>query len=505
MPKIICKKCEHEYDPVDKGVCPNCGSMETNLDDKDTSVELEAAPDLVEEKAVHQLILEYQHLKLEKSQHGTVPLRLTNPNEYNIKEINFCATSAAFLENKIEERITARLKSGNSTRIIPCDFDITDRTGPYSAKVDIIVVDTKDLPAVFSGLFYINIRELGYQPPKIDLTNTRIIGSDIDVEASEIAFGENKIVGSNITIKQPKESHFGEKSDWLKVSIEFDLEKTKIIQEQRKEKDEAVTPAPPPPPPPLPSATTRAVISYQADGEPSMVHIWSGRECFFGRNHLKSQIVAIRLPNDEANQKWNNYISGKHFGISIKSYKKVILKDYSTNGTFINGKKTEKEVSLKHGDAITLAKSLSLNYYAFRDLSSVRTINQNLNNCRTVLECTTALSSLDMEDVRSKTPIDSILIKRTDSFKNKLEYLLIARSAEIGSGLTVPIQIKHETVDDQHAKLTIDSGNYYIEDLNSKNGTCINGDRVDPYHRIQLAIEDILQIGDVKITFRRLT
>lgn len=61
--------------------------------------------------------------------------------------------------------------------------------------------------------------------------------------------------------------------------------------------------------------------------------------------------------------------------------------------------------------------------------------------------------------------------------------------------------IEHETVSRIHCKLELEDGNYYICDLNSTNGTIVNGTVVDTEERMELRPGDEIQIGQALYVF----
>lgn len=63
----------------------------------------------------------------------------------------------------------------------------------------------------------------------------------------------------------------------------------------------------------------------------------------------------------------------------------------------------------------------------------------------------------------------------------------------IGRSETNDIVISDTTVSRNHGVLTIDGGNYFYEDLNSANGSFINGNRI--IGKVQLRKTDILKLG----------
>lgn len=66
----------------------------------------------------------------------------------------------------------------------------------------------------------------------------------------------------------------------------------------------------------------------------------------------------------------------------------------------------------------------------------------------------------------------------------------------------VQIRIQEPTVSRIHGKLTCIQGEYYLEDLNSKNGTYVNGKRLEPQKPVHLKDGDILVFADMYYYFR---
>lgn len=69
--------------------------------------------------------------------------------------------------------------------------------------------------------------------------------------------------------------------------------------------------------------------------------------------------------------------------------------------------------------------------------------------------------------------------------KNGMQYELSGDSCVIGSGAQADIVIAdNPTVSRKHARIFVNGGDYYIEDLGSTNGTCVNGEMLrerEPY------------------------
>lgn len=65
--------------------------------------------------------------------------------------------------------------------------------------------------------------------------------------------------------------------------------------------------------------------------------------------------------------------------------------------------------------------------------------------------------------------------------------------------------VKNTSVSGQHLALILRHGQFEIEDLDSSNGTRLNGRRLDPFHPSPLADGDRIEAGEVLLHFRRMT
>lgn len=74
-------------------------------------------------------------------------------------------------------------------------------------------------------------------------------------------------------------------------------------------------------------------------------------------------------------------------------------------------------------------------------------------------------------------------------------------SISIGQGNGVDAQIQRDTISHVHAKIECDNSNFYVEDLNSTNGTFINGETLSYKERRKLEKNDIVQFADIRYRF----
>lgn len=69
---------------------------------------------------------------------------------------------------------------------------------------------------------------------------------------------------------------------------------------------------------------------------------------------------------------------------------------------------------------------------------------------------------------------------------------LVKKSLTVGRRGETDIQLKFSNVSGQHCRLTLESGYWFVHDLNSRNGTKVNGrqvvrKRVDPDNKLSIA------------------
>jgi len=87
------------------------------------------------------------------------------------------------------------------------------------------------------------------------------------------------------------------------------------------------------------------------------------------------------------------------------------------------------------------------------------------------------------------------------AFNIDKEQVIIGRISEDADKESLPPDMKLTSrgVSARHARIVFESNNYYIVDLDSTNGTCVND---EPVHlRIKLADGDEIRLGDVIIKF----
>ena len=94
-----------------------------------------------------------------------------------------------------------------------------------------------------------------------------------------------------------------------------------------------------------------------------------------------------------------------------------------------------------------------------------------------------------LKPAKSKVPVSSPLANR----------LAIYGEAIIGRGKGCDISIKEDYISAKHAHIWFDDGEWYLEDLGSRNGTAVNGQRIR--EAVILDPEDVISFGGLNFVF----
>lgn len=95
-------------------------------------------------------------------------------------------------------------------------------------------------------------------------------------------------------------------------------------------------------------------------------------------------------------------------------------------------------------------------------------------------------------------PQGMLLYEGTDNREN---IPLMQPLVKIGKGKGVDAKIEKGTISHFHAQINHEQDTFYIEDLNSTNGTFVNGEGLTYKERKKLAINDIVQFADIRYRF----
>ena len=108
-----------------------------------------------------------------------------------------------------------------------------------------------------------------------------------------------------------------------------------------------------------------------------------------------------------------------------------------------------------------------------------------------------ALTGQDLE-VMDKLSEGRALLIAVKGFSQNVRYLLDEPSVSVGRSMKADILLDDPTVSRRHALFTKVGGTYVIKDLDSLNGTYVNGARIDS---LELRSGDSVIIGRFKMLF----
>lgn len=189
--------------------------------------------------------------------------------------------------------------------------------------------------------------------------------------------------------------------------------------------------------------------------------------------------ISILMGRDKSNQFSLNdkSVSRIHACISIDADRNVILSDWnSSNGTWLRGKKIDAPVQLVPGDVFYLGESaiklaLSNSYEKEKDfVPGMEGVRHNL------------------QGAGQYTPAAS-----------HTRVLNVGSEINIGRDPSNDIVLKHPMVSRFHAKIEFQAGSNIIYDLNSVNGTYVNGRRLEK--SMLLPKDSLIQICGYRYVF----
>lgn len=108
------------------------------------------------------------------------------------------------------------------------------------------------------------------------------------------------------------------------------------------------------------------------------------------------------------------------------------------------------------------------------------------------------IKGMGLTTLNKNTYLKLVNQKDTLPFKVK-EVYPVDKDMAIGRGNQNNIIIKDPHISKRHLKLVKDEGNYYLEDLDSSNGTFVNGDKIMDV--VKLRNGDRIRLGQVEFLF----
>ena len=161
----------------------------------------------------------------------------------------------------------------------------------------------------------------------------------------------------------------------------------------------------------------------------------------------KSNDIVLPMPN----------VSRFHAVIAKKRKEWVITDTFSKTGILVNGKKIEDKSVIEDGDIITIGsiplKFLCAEAVSAQSKTEMRNAAGELNRQNNI-----NIAYAVLVDVKTHRPI-----------------YLRQKDVLIGRGEKADIQINLDTVSSEHARIHLTSRGWALSDLNSHNGTKLNG------------------------------
>lgn len=110
---------------------------------------------------------------------------------------------------------------------------------------------------------------------------------------------------------------------------------------------------------------------------------------------------------------------------------------------------------------------------------------------------------LDIDSIGEEEPITGAylrLLTRRESLSYKVEdFYALGEETTIGRGRQCDIRLDDRFLSKVHARIIEDAGEYYLEDLDSSNGTYLNGEAVKDAPL--LVDRDVVTLGDSEFLF----
>lgn len=95
------------------------------------------------------------------------------------------------------------------------------------------------------------------------------------------------------------------------------------------------------------------------------------------------------------------------------------------------------------------------------------------------------------------------LLNRRESLNFKVEEAYsLDRSISIGREASNNVVIADPFLSKRHAFFLVKDGQVFIEDLNSRNGTFLNGEQINQNEKIELSDGDKIRMGNLEFLFR---
>jgi pSer/pThr/pTyr-binding forkhead associated (FHA) protein len=214
----------------------------------------------------------------------------------------------------------------------------------------------------------------------------------------------------------------------------------------------------------------RVTLEFTDESGFRRVRVSSKQVVRLGRNPEQSDVTVWALPDSLDSEPLNQKVSRVHCQLKIDGRRLIVTDLDSYNGTTVDGNPVGKGKSaeVRSGQRIGLADAL---YYRVNVEGGPKGINA---------------FSLVPTDVPGKT----------------LEHMFLISHAVMGSRPNKALTVRHESISERHARLWIQGGRLWIEDLNSVAGTMVKGGSIIPETPTLIDPPAVIRLGTVAVTIR---
>ena len=213
----------------------------------------------------------------------------------------------------------------------------------------------------------------------------------------------------------------------------------------------------------------------------------------------ESSLLIGRLPGNDIVIE-NDAVSGNHARIVANNDEYVVEDLDSTNGTFVNNKRIRSR-KLKDEDIIVIGKH-ELVFKMAGEGHTDENISTGGSGPMTLRDKTAALDARGYQKLMAQNVYDAnkatLLILNFQDRQIRKYVLQHNKELIIGRRATNDISIENDAVSGKHAKIFAVDDEYCLQDLDSTNGTLVNGKPVKTH---MLKDEDRITIGKHELLF----
>lgn len=433
-----------------------------------------------------------------------------------------------FYKTKIEVRVLGKKEDSTADKGITISFNADKIMGnDFSSMAEIFEKEKKQSTERVSSYsahekqwrrlyIFLDEEETGSKRDELQISRKLKEGADkltkgvkLREDAERLYLRDKKIAGEAFSnaykvLKDARECF--KKVREINPEEEYPLEKVKeitVVMEEIENRIDTLEKEPERPTTKLTAAYLTLVSKQRRIVLFSKERITVGRD---SRNDMVLRLIPYQ-PKEQFLENWQKttQISSIHAEI-INNKGSFYMRDIgsdnagSANGTFINGKKLKplEHHLLTDGCRINVARVLDLECDFLGESRKLGRASEPVSSCETVL----GENSDSCFGVNKKGDVDAIKFRRRNNYTEGEQYIVLIRAVTIGKSLGNGIVIDGETVSDIHAKIFYRDDQYWLEDLNSRYGTRVDGKQVKPGDEVSLAKQAKIVLGDVTLEFQ---